>query len=159
MIGHHWLQILFGLDKEFNRLWDQLTRKKPFDKAFLDQLYLMRSEVLHWCEKEFREPPACWMPQGMKSSNAEPAQEASDDNDGWYEKITQPRRDKVACLEVAKHLWEQNPELSYEQVRLHPVMVQAGLRYVFTNKNFKRWAHPVAPDEAKRGGRRTKSGN
>lgn len=157
LIGHHWLQTLFGLDKEFNRLWDQLSRKKPFNKAFLDQLYLMRSEVLRWCEKEFREPPACWIPQGMKSSNAEPTQDESDDNDGWYEKLTGRRKTIVAGLEVAKALWKRNDGLTYEEVYRHPAMTDPGFHKVFSFDRFKAWSRPFAPEKAKTGGKRPQS--
>lgn len=156
LIGYHLLHVLLGLDRDFEKLRDNLVRKRPLDKTFLDKLYVMRSDILRWCEKEYRDPPPCWMP-ASKSVETPPAEEEADDNDDWYEKLSPLRKERVACLEVAKHLWEQNPTLKYEQVRMHPVMEQAGLRYVFTAERFKNWARRIAPDEAKRGGRRPQS--
>lgn len=157
LLGHHLMHTLFLLDKGYNRLWDCLNRKTSFDKEFLDNLFVMRSEILRWCEKEFREPPACWKQLPKTALVEERLAENDDENDSWYDKLTQQRRNRVACLEVARHLWEQNQGLLYEQVRLHPVMKQAGLSYVFTAAQFKKWARPFAPEEAKQGGRRPQS--
>lgn len=156
LIGHHFLHVLFGLDREFDQLWDNLSRKKPLDKEFLDKLYVMRSDILRWCEKEYRDPPPCWMPDS-KADEAPTAEEEADDNDGWYEKLTDRRKTIVAGLEIAKALWKQHPHLSYEEVLRHPSMTGPGFHRVFSFDSFKSKARPFASDEAKRGGRRPQS--
>jgi hypothetical protein len=158
VLGHTVLQTLFGLDEDYERISDQLYRKKPLDASYLDTIYVRRSELLHWCEKEYREPPACWTPQFLKVAEKplpEDVEEA--EGDGWLDQLTERRRRIVACLEVARHLWEKNSKLSYEDVYNHPLLAQTGLRVYFTFDSFKKWARRVASDEAKRGGRRSQS--
>lgn len=153
VLGRHWLEELLGLDKQTERLWDCLT-KGITDVELLDNVYVMRSEILHWCAKEFIEPPACWAPVRTEPVISE---EENDDKDGWYEQLTERRRKIVACLELAKYLWKQDRTRSYEDVYNHPTLVQSGLRAVFSAETFKKWARPFAPEEAKRGGRRPQS--
>jgi hypothetical protein len=159
LLGHRWIHIFLGLNKSFNRLANNLFRKHSLEIEFIDQLFVKRSELLRWCEKEYLEPPACWAPSSsFKAPHVEHVEDSNEEEDeSWYDKLTQQRRERVACLEVAKFLWEQNPDLKYEQVRLHPAMKQAGLSHVFNAKTFKKWARNVASEEAKRGGRRPQS--
>lgn len=150
---------IFGLDKDFDRIADQLYRKCLLDRAFIDDLYVKRADLLRWCQGEFRVPPLCWAISSQTEEEDERVTDDDDENDHWYEKLTPQRKERTACLEVARHLWDQNKTLTYEQVRTHPVMKQAGLTYVFNEKQFKKWAGRVSPDEAKKGGRRSQSMN
>ena len=138
-----------------NVLWRSLSLGE-FDRAYLTKLYVERSEVLSWCEKEKLLPPAFWAPS---STTTKPslAEDEDDDKDGWYESLTEQRRRKVACLELARHLWEQERRLSYEDVRTHSLMRQAGLDNIFSAGTFKSWSRDFAPDEIKVGGRRSQS--
>lgn len=138
-----------------NVLWRCLSQAE-LDEAYLTKLYVERSEVLAWCEKEKLSPPACWAPV---TSDAAPSlgDEDEDDKDGWYERLTEQRRRKVACLELARHLWKQDRNLSYEAVRTHVLMREAGLHSVFTADAFKKWSRDFAPEEAKQGGRRAQT--
>ena len=138
-----------------NVLWRCLS-KAEFDEAYLTKLYVERSEVLAWCEKEKLSPPRCWAPL-ISDTVISPSDEDEDDKDGWYERLTEQRRRKVACLELARHLWKQDHQLSYEAVRTHTLMKQAGLYNVFTADAFKKWSRDFAPDEAKQGGRRSQA--
>lgn len=155
LLGHHWLHGVLMVDNQHEKLSADLRQDK-IDMRLMDCLYLRRGETLHWFAKEFIEPPSCWAPQSGKREPEKPVIE-DESKDDWYRKLTPQRKEKVACLEVAKHLWEQEPSLLYEEVRTHPIMTQAGLRHVFTPDSFKTWARDVAPEEAKKGGRRIQS--
>lgn len=157
LIGHSLLYSIFLMDKEYMRLSDQLYRKDPLDKEFLDSLYVMRSDILHWCEKEFREPPACWMPIARTTPVDERAAEDDDESTTWYDKLTDRRKTIVAGLEVAKALWKQNDSLSYDEVYRHPAMTTPGFHRAFSLDSFKKWARPFAPEKVRAGGRRPQS--
>jgi hypothetical protein len=154
VLGQRWWERLFGLDKQYEKLWNCLTRA-AIDMQFLDGLYVMRSEILHWCPKEFIEPPACWAPLAVKLPIG--SEEEAGDHDGWYDALTDRRRRIVACLELAKHLWKHDQTMSYEDVRGHSLLSQTGFGNVFSAESFKTWARPFAPDDVKRGGRRRQS--
>lgn len=155
VVGHTFLHTALGLDKDLERIVAQLYRKTPLDKSFLDDLYVKRSDLLRWCINEFRQPPACWAP--ANDQIATPAIEDTDEDSSWLDKLSQERRRKVACLEVAKHLWKLHPKAEYSDVFHHRTLKEAGLSSVFSFNSFKKWAKPYAPEEAKRPGRRGES--
>ncbi len=129
-------------------------RKNTFDKNYLDNLYAKRSEVIDWCVNFERfDPPPCWAINKQQSTQLIDCEDES----GWYEGLTERRRKKVACLELAKKLWEENPNQSYEEIRRHPVMKQYGNPSVFTDDAFQKWAKYYASEFAKKGGRRKES--
>lgn len=128
-------------------------RKGIFDIDYLETLYLKRSEFLRWCEREYLSPPKIWAIAKSEDVSNENYDDSEDENDGWYNELTERRKERVACLELAKKLWEINPNLSYEQVFNHDVMKQYGKPKVFSLEAFKKWARPFASEYAKRGGR------
>lgn len=133
------------------QLWE-CQAKGRFDKVFLSSLYIERSNILSWCEKIRIDFPSFWAPAEATAAISSPDED--DDKDGWYERLTEQRRRKVACLELARHLWKQDRYLLYEAVRTHTLMKEAGLHSVFTPDTFKKWSREFAPEEAKQGGRR-----
>lgn len=154
--GHHFLERILGFDKEFDKLWVNLTEN--IDVEFIDSIYVMRSEVLHWCPKEFLEPPACWAPANS-ARQGEPQADEVDEDMRWHKDLTDLMRRKTACLELARHIWNQEGPLLYEAVRTHPLMRQAGLLNVFSPGAFRNAARGYAPDKVKTGGRPKKSIN
>ena len=40
-------------------------RKDRFDKDYLDSIYVKRSDVLNWCDRERIAPPALWAPEKL----------------------------------------------------------------------------------------------
>lgn len=147
--------LLFNLNRYRKRLGDCLF-KGTFDKDLLQNTYVMRSEILAWCAKEFIDPPYIWaLPH--QQSNPAAAEIEEDDKDGWYEQLTDRRKKIVAALEMAKHLWQQDKTRSYEEVFNHDHMSRTGFRSAFSFVSFKKWARPFAPVDAKRGGRRSQS--
>lgn len=139
----------------------KVQRREIFDKPFLDSIYVKRPEVLRWCQTDFLEPPSIWkLPEPLDTAADSKNAQEDEDETGWYDSLTDPRKKRVACLEMAKLLWKANPKLSYAEVYNHPAMAQYGNRSIFTTLNsFKRWAGKFAPEEIRQGGRHEKSSN
>ena len=158
VVGHTFIQTMLGLDKELELIADQLYRKTPLDKSFLDDLHVKRSDLLRWCINEFRQPPACWAisPENQRDDRPEDDEEEFE-HGGWYAQLTPRKRKIVATLEVAKQLWKVFPDAEYSDVFHHQLLKDTGLSSVFSYKSFKKWAQPYAPDEAKKPGRRVES--
>jgi hypothetical protein len=155
---HESMPLLFWDENYYRvKLWDCLT-KGTYDKELLSNIYVERANLLHWCEKELMPPPPFWAPQIEDENIAEAtAENADDDNDSWYDALTDRRKQRVTCLEVAKRLWKINPNRTYEEVFSHPDMKQYGYPNSFSFNAFKKWARAFAPDYAKNGGRRKES--
>lgn len=131
----------------------RMQRTSKFDQPFLDSIYVKRPEVLRWCQNDFITPPQFWAPAIPAAATPEETQTDEDEETGWYEDLTDKRKKRVACLEVAKKLWSINPEQSYEDVFRHPIMQQYGNPQIFSLRSFKEWANPFASEFAKTGGR------
>lgn len=131
-----------------------------FSKNYLDNLYVKRNEVITWCEKTaLLDPPPCWALNSATASTQiiDKTTETSDESKNWYDELTDRRRKRAGCLELAKKLWEEDSNQSYDQIYNHPVMKKYGNRSVFSPESFQEWAKEYAPESAKKGGRRKKS--
>lgn len=71
--------------------------------------------------------------------------------------MSERRRQRVVCIELAKQLWEINPNLSYEEMQNHPIMQQFGYSSTFSSKPFKNLVRIVASESAQLPGAPTKS--
>ncbi|SFF15026.1 hypothetical protein [Nitrosomonas sp. Nm166] len=131
-----------------------------FSKDYLDNLYVKRNEVIIWCDRvALLEPPPCWSHKKLAAIdyvNSESV-DPDDENNGWYHKITERRRQRVVCIELAKQLWELNPNLSYEEMQNHSIMQQFGYSSTFSSKSFKNLVRSVASVSAQSPGAPAKS--
>lgn len=131
-----------------------------FSKDYLDNLYVKRNEVITWCEKILLlNPPPCWSHKKFETVDQAKGEsiDPDDENNSWYEKITERRRQRVVCIELAKQLWEINPNLSYEEMQNHSVMQQFGYSSTFSSKSFKNLVRAVASESAQSPGAPAKS--
>ncbi|ALQ51146.1 hypothetical protein [Nitrosomonas ureae] len=129
----------------------QCFRKNKFDKAYLDSFYIKRNEVLSWCKNViYLDPPPCWVLKTISSNDDITAEveDTDDENNGWYDKISKRRRQRIVCIELAKQLWEQYPGISYEEMHRHPTMEQLGYSSTFSFKSFKNLVRSVASEPA-----------
>ena len=133
-------------------------RNDTFDKHYLNSIYVRRPGVLAWCEKEYLDPPPIWRLNGQTPPASVP-DESDDENQGWYDDLTEQRKHRVGCLEVAKRLWTIDPGQTYVQIYSHPDMKKYGNPSSFSLDAFKKWSRPFASDYAKSGGRRKESEN
>jgi adenylate kinase family enzyme len=124
-----------------------------FDKSYLNSIYVRRTHVISWCEKEYLPVPYIWDNKSQTVIANSEYDSSDDENDNWYNDLTERRKNRVACLELAKKLWKISPNKSYEQIYNDPTMKQFGNPNVFSLESFKKWARPFAPDQIKEGGR------
>lgn len=135
------------------RKFGKCLRNDEFDKAYLSSIYLNRGDILRWCQSEFFSPPPIWQVENLDAPKSnEQIEDSDDDKDNWYDKMSGRRKQRIACLEIAKQLWKENPELSYKEAHSHPVMTRYGYGKSFSSDTFKKWARPYASEFAKQGG-------
>lgn len=131
-----------------------------FSKDFLDNLYVKRNEVITWCEKvALLDPPPCWSHKKLAATDQAKYEsvDPDDENNCWYDKISERRRQRIVCIELAKQLWERDQNLSYEEMQKHPIMQQFGYSSTFSSKPFKNLVRIVASESAQMPGAPTKS--
>lgn len=129
-----------------------------FDKPYLNSIYVRRPGVLAWCEKEYLDPPPIWrLNEGATPTLV--ADELDDENQGWYDDLTDQRKRRVGCLEMAKKLWTLDPDQTYAKIYNHPDMKKYGNPSSFSLEAFKKWSRPFASEYAKSGGRRKETSN
>ena len=128
-------------------------RNDEFDKSYLNSIYLKRGDVLRWCKNEFLLAPPIWRIEDSDAlSSDELIDDSDDDKDNWYDKMSDRRKQRIACLEIAKQLWQENSELTYREVHSHPAITRYGYGKSFSFDTFKKWARPYASEYAKQGG-------
>ncbi len=89
------------------RRFMKCLRGDVFDKAYLNSIYVKRSDVLRWCQNEFLAPPPVWQPAETNPESVPGNESLEDDEEtGWYQSLTEKRRKRVVCLEMAKKLWK-----------------------------------------------------
>lgn len=126
-----------------------------FNKSYLNSIYVRRANVIDWCKKEYIDLPPIWKLEDGKLPNVEVTYDSSDDeNVGWYNDLTDQRKKKVVCLDIANKLWLIDPNQTYEEIYNHKTMKQFGNPTVFSFNAFKKWSRPFASEYAKVGGRR-----
>ncbi|ALQ50481.1 hypothetical protein [Nitrosomonas ureae] len=138
----------------------QWLMHNKFSKDYLDNLYVKRNEVITWCDKvALLDPPPCWSPKTYTAIDPVISDQVDpdDENNSWYERITERRRQRVVCIELAKQLWEKNPDLNYEEMQKHPIMQEFGYSSTFSSKSFRNLVRTVASDSAQSPGAPTKS--
>lgn len=145
--------------RHFIKFYRWLMHNK-FSKDYLDNLYVKRNEVITWCDKvALLDPPPCWSHKKFTSIDSVNSEQIDpdDENNGWYEKITERRRQRVVCIELAKQLWKKYPGLTYEEMYEHTTMKELGYSAKFNFQNFRKLVRPVASEPAKMPGAPVKS--
>jgi len=98
--GHHWLHTMLNVDNQHEKLWDDLGND-CLDMPLLDCLFVRRGEILHWCNREFIDPPQLWQKVPVPiESNKKPSGRHYD------EEI-----DKNRCQAIAMTLWDLDPKI------------------------------------------------
>lgn len=143
--------------KHFMRLFQCVHRGK-INHEYFSEIRVLRSDFIGWCTKEYIKPPAEWNVDNLQAKSVlHDLPEDDADGEGWYDELTDRRRKRVACLEIAKKLWDEDPSLSYEQVYNDAAMRRYGSPNVFSFESFKKWARRFSPEQAKEGGRPAKA--
>lgn len=148
---------IYLIDFFHHRKFNKCLRSDIFIKSYLDSLYVRRAEVLNWCQKDFLTPPPIWQLEKPVINSEDKYDSSDDENEGWYNDLSDRRKQRVVCLDMAKKLWLINSEQSYEEIYNHPTMKQFGNPNVFSLEAFKKWSRPFASEYAKTGGRPIKN--
>ena len=122
-----------------------------FSKDYLDNIYVKRNEVITWCEDVILlDPPPCWSNKktAVNGLTISESVDPDDENNSWYYKITERRRQRLVCIELAKQLWQLYPNMSYEEMHKHPTMQQFGYSSTFSIIPFKNLVRFVASEPA-----------
>lgn len=156
--GDDFLDVMFDMKHDFKFI--ACLKKNRFDKDYLDSLYVWRPEVIRWCKNDMHPIPDYWKPNFETNSltNAELPSESEAENKKWHENLTDRQKRIVGALHIANRLWEENKQLSYDEVWNHEDMKKYDKPRSFPSlDSFKEWARDIAPQEAKVGGRRKKT--
>ena len=151
LIDNSLISLLIDL-RHFKKL-RQCTSEDIFDKAYLNSIYVRRTHVIDWCAKEYLQIPPIWRLKDQDNLIGSEYDSSDDENEGWYNDLSDRRKKRVACLEMAKKLWLINPELTYDEIFNHPTMKQFGNPNVFSLEAFKKWSRPFSTEYAREGGR------
>jgi len=148
----------FIFDFSHYRKFSQCLKRDVFNKSYLDSLYVKRPDVIAWCQSDFLTIPSIWQLRVQDNlQNASEYDASEDENEGWYADLSDRRKQRVACLEMAKKLWLINPSQTYEEIYNHSTMKLFGNPNVFSLDAFRKWSRPFATEYAKTGGRPIKN--
>lgn len=120
----------------FNRTRVKVRRaavERKFDKRLFGDLFVMRSDVLRWCEQEYIAPPAMWASSVSTAQAIKVGKHKTED------------LDKQLCQAIAQTLWELDPNI-------HPAHM-ANSRYIrvygnggsYVEETLKGWLAEVDP--------------
>jgi hypothetical protein len=127
-----------------------------FKKSYLTTIRVRRAPLLNWCKEEYIDPPPIWRVEDKLSVTKIENVDLKDEPEGWYNQLTDRRKEIVACLEIAKKVWSKNPNQTYEEVFNSEAMRDLGNPKYFSLNSFKKWSRGFATEYAKTGGRPNK---
>lgn len=78
------------------------AQTRQFDKSFLDGIFVMRADILKWCQDEYLEPPPMWKRETtpVETTNKKPSGRHYDED-----------IDKNRCQAIAMALWDLDPKI------------------------------------------------
>lgn len=102
----------------FKQFYQWLMHHK-FSKDYLDNLYVMRNEVIDLCIKSYYNLPPCWVPEQFSydSKNAKEAKNhrPADENE-----------DRIRCQAIASTLWELDPAIHPNHIARSKILQRIG---------------------------------
>jgi hypothetical protein len=133
----------FNFNKPRVQLVEMLVQQR-FDEAILDSLFVMRSEVLKWCEDDFLPPPAIWA-GGAKNGGGAEEQKA----------VVATHRDeaidKQLCQAIARTLWDIDPQVPIAHMVKHKAIRPYGNASMYKDEDTVRsWIGEVDPLKGQR---------
>ncbi|MDD2770210.1 MAG: hypothetical protein PHT19_15905 [Methylococcus sp.] len=130
------IELLF-IDRTLFRL-RRCQKRKDFRQKLLDQLYVMRPELLDWCDKDRIDPPAFWgsIERGSKLPVGRHFQEEIDKN---------------RCQAIAQTLWDIDPSIHPAHMAESKYLQQYGNGAQCRDEaTVKRWIADVDPKKGER---------
>jgi hypothetical protein len=135
--------LFFNLNKPRVQLLDMLVQQR-FDEAILGSLFVMRSEVLKWCEEDFLTPPTIWAAGAKTGGGAE------------EQKVVVARHkeeaiDKQLCQAIARTLWDIDSQIHPAHMIKHKAIRRYGNAAAYKDEETIRgWVAEVDPLKAQR---------
>lgn len=142
----NWIDLVI-FDRKFLRLVFYHIRKK-FPREFLDRLYIMRPDLLEWCDLERKEPPGFWMPAERQALLSGPVPASGKVPIGRHlpEDI-----DRNRCQAIALTLWDIDPNIHPAHMVRCKYVRSFGNGAQYKDENtLKRWIAEVDPKRGER---------
>lgn len=135
---------VFNVNIWGTRLWKCLT-KDVFDKKLLSSLYVMRGQVIRWCEKERYPLPTFWIEERPP---AEPATKPTINNRRKDETI-----DRLTCQAIARTYWDIDPQIHPAHLAKAKAILLYGNGKHYAEDTIKGWIAEIDPlkDQRKTG--------
>lgn len=141
------------------------TAGKAYDRSFLKWASIDRWDMKTWCDAHSIPLPEFWFPPGwgleFDWTSAERKAEAPEDDtvDGTQDRLRASARTRIACQEIAKAIWREEPETTIAAMVRHESVRRLGGGAYFSDEALRGWLSAVAPPavKAKRGRPRKKA--
>lgn len=123
---------------------NRCLRKNRFDKGYLNSIYVKRSEVLDWCDKERIAPPALW---ATENSSAEQATSKTTPKNRPKHEDT----DRLLCQAVALTLWALDPNIHPAHMARSKILRRIGNGRHYNQDTIKKWVGEIDALKDQRG--------
>jgi len=135
-----------------------------FSRKLLRWAAIDRWDFLEWCERQGIPPPEFWYPKGWKLEFELPREDedTSDEaGDTSGESLRPSAQHRIACREIAKALWKEEPDTTIADMVKDARIRKLGGAAHYSEDTVRRWLSAVAPASVKekRGRPPKKKGN
>ena len=113
-----WL-FIFNVNRTRVRLGNIVTTHE-FDKEFLSSLFVMRGEILKWCDGEFLTPPAIWAPESVGAVGG------TAENRSVGGRHKDDELNKQLCQAIARTLWDFDSQVHPAHMAKHKAILRYG---------------------------------
>ncbi len=138
---------VFSMNKPRAQLMEMLVQRR-FSRAMLDSLFVMRSEVLKWCEDDYLTPPSIWAVGSKNGNGAEIAKAV-------IGKHRDEAIDKQLCQAIARTLWDIDPQVHPAHLFKHKAIQRYGNAKTYKDdETIRSWIAEVDPLKGQRKGGR-----
>lgn len=114
----NWLITLIFEFSHFKQLYRWLMYHK-FDKDYLDNLYVMRNEVIDLCMICYYNLPPCWIPEQLPY-------ESKIVKEAKNYRPTDEREDRIRCQVIASTLWELDSTIHPTHIARSKILQRIG---------------------------------
>lgn len=123
----------------------------------------MRWDFMQWCEMFGIPLPGFWFPPGWKIEPDRFMDDESEEIDGESNdlankdetnadresKLRANQKAKIACQQIAEHLWKELPEINIANMVEHDFIQKYGGGAHYENETVRSWIQDLAPSNIK----------
>jgi len=145
-------------------------KQRIFRKADLENVHVLRSDVIHLCELGQLPLPSFWFSdteqddhqQYLKTGDSScsifnrAARMKREEIDGVWSRLEAKQKHRLLCREIASFLWTENPERTIADLIRDPAIQNIGSgKYYDSDKTVREWIKDLdpRPSAMKKGGR------